>query len=87
MVAVLQCRHLGGKAKRGKGKMFRGKGKMFRGKGKMFRGKGFSDLLKKLRVTPSGKPGKKQSSYRPWTRQGKSGWSKYLGGSRAKVKC
>jgi len=43
MVAVLQCRHLGAKAKRGKGKMFRGKGlakKRKRGAGKSFRGKG-----------------------------------------------
>jgi hypothetical protein len=92
MVAVLQCRHLGAKAKRGKGKMFRGKGlakKRKRGAGKSFRGKGIGRAWQApdvhQRKIPSAATFKRMADL--LGQKGKSGWSKYLGGSRAKVKC
>jgi len=91
MVAILKCSHVGAKAKRGAGKSFRGKGlakKRKRGAGKSFRGKGFANIFNKLKnvgkVMSYDKP-KLAKVYAQKT--GMSGWSKYLGGARAKVKC
>ena len=100
MVAVLQCRHLGAKAKRGKGKMFRGKGlakKRKRGAGKSFRGKGLAGKtfaqMDKLRDLAKGRTTQKHTAAtfkRLAARQIK--WKAFLdgppaAGKRQLVKC